>query len=50
MEMKPQVGSLDNTSALKGACVAAGGKFSPSRYAKTLKYTEIYQYLISEGK
>jgi len=50
MEMDAQVGALEDASALKGACLAAGGKFTPSRYAKTLGLNEIQKYLESEGK
>lgn len=50
MEMKAQVNSTADGSALKGACLAASGKFSPSRYAKALEQDEIYRYLMSLGK
>ena len=50
MEMKAQTGSLDDASAHKGACLAASGKFTPSRYANTLGYKEIKKYLDSQGK
>ena len=50
MEMKAQVASTADVSALKGACLAAGGKFTPSRYAKSLGQKEIQSYLMSLGK
>lgn len=50
MEMKAQTGSMENASALKGACLAASGKFTPSRYAGELGYKDIQKYLNSKGK
>ncbi|OGJ92040.1 MAG: hypothetical protein A2268_05775 [Candidatus Raymondbacteria bacterium RifOxyA12_full_50_37] len=50
MEMKARTGKMGKGSAEKGACLMAGGKFSPSKYAKELGFKEIQKYLESKGK
>jgi len=50
MEMKARTGNLEKGSAGKGACIMAGGKFSPSAYAEKLGFKDIQKYLEEKGK